>query len=154
MAKTHSSLTTSDLHHPKGFSVESTATMFVMSQSISTATASFHFLPNDTDTYTLGNTARAWKELYVSTGSIHFVEKDGTVYHKGKEQPKLKGTLNPTKLQPLKKREKKPSKVERWEADTVKLASRYKEKKKVQRKKLQQEIQKQKDFLDHNINKS
>ena len=79
MAKTHSSLTTSDLHHPKGFSVESTATMFVMSQSISTATASFHFLPNDTDTYTLGNTARAWKELYVSTGSIHFVEKDGTV---------------------------------------------------------------------------
>jgi len=79
MAKTHSSLTTSDLHHPKGFSVESTASMFVMSQSISTATASFHFIPDDTDTYTLGNTARAWKELYVSTGSIHFVEKDGTV---------------------------------------------------------------------------
>ena len=79
MAKKHSGLTTSDLHHPKGILVESTASMFVMSQSISTATASFHFLPNDTDTYTLGNTARAWKELYVSTGSIHFVEKDGTV---------------------------------------------------------------------------
>ena len=82
-----------------------------------------------------------------------FVAKDGTVYHKGKEQPKLKGTLKPTKFELPKKRKKKPSKIERWEADTVKLASRYKEKKKVQRKKLQQEIQKQKDFLDHNINK-
>ena len=77
-----------------------------------------------------------------------FVAKDGTVYHKGKEQPKLKGTLKSTKLQPPKKREKKPSKVERWEADTNKLAKHYKEKKKLQR-----EIQKQKDFLDHNINK-
>ena len=27
-----------------------------------------------------------------------FVDKDGTVYHKGKEQPKLKGTLPPTKV--------------------------------------------------------
>ena len=83
-----------------------------------------------------------------------FVAKDGTVYHKGKEQPKLKGTLKPTKFKPPKKREKKLSKVERWEADTNRLASRYKEKKKVQRKKLKREIQKQKDFLDHNINKS
>ena len=79
MAKKHSVLTNNDLHNPKGILVESTASMFVMSQSISTATASFHFIPDDTDTYTLGNTARAWKELYVSTGSIHFVEKDGTV---------------------------------------------------------------------------
>ena len=31
MAKKHSGLTTSDLHHPKGILVESTASMFVMS---------------------------------------------------------------------------------------------------------------------------
>ncbi len=35
-----------------------------------------------------------------------FVDKDGTVFHKGKEQPKLKGTLKPTKVKPLKKRKK------------------------------------------------
>ena len=27
-----------------------------------------------------------------------FVDKDGTVFHKGKEQPNLKGTLQPTKI--------------------------------------------------------
>ena len=27
-----------------------------------------------------------------------FVDKDGNVFHKGKEQPKLKGTLSPTKI--------------------------------------------------------
>jgi len=27
-----------------------------------------------------------------------FVDKDGNVFHKGKEQPKLKGTLKPTKV--------------------------------------------------------
>ena len=35
-----------------------------------------------------------------------FVDKDGTVYHKGKEQPELKGTLKPTKVKPQKKRKK------------------------------------------------
>ena len=35
-----------------------------------------------------------------------FVDKDGTVYHKGKEQPELKGTLKPTKVKPPKKRKK------------------------------------------------
>ena len=33
-----------------------------------------------------------------------FVDKDGNVFHKGKEQPKLKGTLKPTKVKPPKKR--------------------------------------------------
>ena len=32
-----------------------------------------------------------------------FVDKDGNVFHKGKEQPKLKGTLLPTKVKPRKK---------------------------------------------------
>ena len=35
-----------------------------------------------------------------------FVDKDGTVFHKGKEQPELKGTLKPTKVKPRKKRKK------------------------------------------------
>ena len=35
-----------------------------------------------------------------------FVDKDGTVFHKGKEQPELKGTLKPTKVKLLKKRKK------------------------------------------------
>ena len=35
-----------------------------------------------------------------------YVDKDGTVYHKGKEQPELKGTLPPTKVKPPKKRKK------------------------------------------------
>tara|TARA_R100000278_G_scaffold38898_1_gene34370 strand:+ start:440 stop:1045 length:606 start_codon:yes stop_codon:yes gene_type:complete len=32
-----------------------------------------------------------------------FVDKDGTVYHRGVEQPKLKGTLEPTKIEPKKR---------------------------------------------------
>ena len=32
-----------------------------------------------------------------------FVDVDGNVFHKGKEQPKLKGTLPPTKIKPKKK---------------------------------------------------
>ena len=36
-----------------------------------------------------------------------FVDKDGTVYHKGKEQPELKGTLKPTKVKPIKRKKKK-----------------------------------------------
>ena len=35
-----------------------------------------------------------------------YVDKDGNVFHKGKEQPKLKGTLKPTKVKPAKKRKK------------------------------------------------
>ena len=35
-----------------------------------------------------------------------FVDKDGNVFHKGKEQPNLKGTLPSTKVKPPKKRKK------------------------------------------------
>ena len=35
-----------------------------------------------------------------------FVDKDGNVFHKGKEQPTLKGTLPPTKVKPRKKKKK------------------------------------------------
>ena len=36
-----------------------------------------------------------------------FVDKDGNVFHKGKEQPKLKGTLKPTVVKPIKTKRKK-----------------------------------------------
>ena len=35
-----------------------------------------------------------------------YVDKDGNVFHKGKEQPELKGTLKPTKIKPRKKKNK------------------------------------------------
>ena len=35
-----------------------------------------------------------------------YVDKDGNVFHKGKEQPELKGTIKPTKVKPPKKKKK------------------------------------------------
>ena len=35
-----------------------------------------------------------------------YVDKDGNVFHKGKEQPELKGTLKPTKVKPRRKKKK------------------------------------------------
>ena len=35
-----------------------------------------------------------------------FVDRKGNVFHKGKEQPELKGTLKPTKVKPIKKKKK------------------------------------------------
>jgi hypothetical protein len=58
-----------------------------------------------------------------------FVDKDGTVFHKGKEQPELKGTLKPTKVKPVKKR-KKLTKDEKM----FKRAEEYKKKLKAKRK--------------------
>ena len=72
-----------------------------------------------------------------------FVDKDGNVFHKGKEQPKLKGTLKPTKVKPPKKR-----KIKRRTKQQM-LVARHKEKKSV----LKKAIQKQKDFLNNKINK-
>ena len=69
-----------------------------------------------------------------------FVDKDGNVFHKGKEQPKLKGTLPPTKVKPKKK-------TKRRSKDEI-LVAKYKEK-----QKLKKELKKQQDFLNHNINK-
>ena len=58
-----------------------------------------------------------------------FVDKDGTVFHKGKEQPELKGTLKPTKVKPVKKR-RKLTKDEKM----FKRAAEYKKKLKAKRK--------------------
>jgi hypothetical protein len=54
-----------------------------------------------------------------------FVDKNGNVFHKGKEQPDLKGTLKPTKIKPPKKR-----KTLSADEKMFKLARKYKEKKK------------------------
>ena len=54
-----------------------------------------------------------------------FVDKDGNVFHKGKEQPKLKGTLKPTKVKPPKKR-KKLSADEKLQRDLNKWKKRKK----------------------------
>ena len=59
-----------------------------------------------------------------------FVDKDGNVFHKGKEQPKLKGTLKPTKVKPPKKR-KKLTADEKLYRDI----NKWKKRKKLRRKK-------------------
>ena len=72
-----------------------------------------------------------------------FVDKDGTVYHLGKEQPKLKGTKKPTKVKPVtKKRKKRRSKQEMLLAIDAERKTE-----------LKKAVQKQKDFLNHKIDK-
>ena len=67
-----------------------------------------------------------------------FVDKDGNVFHLGKEQPKLKGTLPPTKVKPKKKTTKRRTKEQI-------LLARAAEKKAA----LKKALKKQKDFLNH-----
>ena len=67
-----------------------------------------------------------------------FVDVDGNVFHKGKEVPKLKGTLSPTKV--------KRKKIRRRTKEQI-LIDRHNEKKAVLRK----AVKKQKDFLNHNF---
>ena len=68
-----------------------------------------------------------------------FVDKDGNVFHKGKEQPKLKGTRPITVVKPKKK-------TKRRTQDEILLA-RQEEKKAA----LKKEFKKQKDFLNHKL---
>ena len=58
-----------------------------------------------------------------------FVDKDGNVFHKGKEQPELKGTLKPTKVKPPKKRKKLTA-----DEKLFKKAADYKKRLKAKRK--------------------
>ena len=67
-----------------------------------------------------------------------FVDKDGNVFHKGKEMKKLKGTLPPTKVKPPKKKTKRRSKEQI-------LIDRHNKKKEA----LKKAHKKQKDFLNH-----
>ena len=58
-----------------------------------------------------------------------FVDKDGNVFHRGKEQPELKGTLKPTKVKKQKKR-KKLSADEKLYRDINKWKNRKKSRRK------------------------
>jgi len=89
------------------------------------------------------------KKSYSPTGRppgwhfmAEFVDKDGNVFHKGKEIKKLKGTLKPTKVLPPKK------KIKRRSQDEIYLA-RHELKKAA----LKKAAKKQQDFLNHNIDK-
>ena len=77
-----------------------------------------------------------------------FVDKDGTVYHLGKEQPKLKGTLKPTKVSPPKKKKLVSKKSKRRTKEQM-LIARHKEKKEA----IKKAVKKQQDFLNHKISK-
>ena len=90
------------------------------------------------------------KQVYKPTGRPagwhfmnEFVDKDGNVFHKGVEQPKLKGTLKPTKVKPR----KKPTKKRRTKEQI--LLARNAEKKAA----LKAAVKKQKDFLNHKFGK-
>ena len=91
------------------------------------------------------------KPSYVPTGRPagwhfmkEFVDKDGTVFHRGVEQPELKDTLEPTiviktKVKTVKKRR----------TQEQILLDRHKEKKQA----LKKAVKKQQDFLNHKIGK-
>ena len=68
-----------------------------------------------------------------------FFDKDGTVFHKGVEQPKLKGTLKPTKVTPKKKTKRRTKEEILLARDAEKKAA------------LKKAVKKQKDFLNHNF---
>ena len=70
-----------------------------------------------------------------------FVDKDGNVFHKGVEQPDLKGTLPSTKVDPKKK-------TKRRTKEQI-LIDRHNKKKAA----LKKAVKKQKDFLNHKFGK-
>ena len=72
-----------------------------------------------------------------------FVDADGNVFHRGVEAKQLKGTLPPTKITKA-----KVKKVKRRTKEQI-LIDRHNEKKAA----LKQAVKKQKDFLNHNIDK-
>mgnify|MGYP001267301703 FL=1 len=94
-------------------------------------------LPEEKKSYTPTGRPPGWHFM------AEFVDKDGNVFHKGKEIKKLKGTLPPTKVV-----SKPKKKVKRRSQEQI-LLDRHNEKKAA----LKKAVQKQKDFLNHNINK-
>ena len=61
-----------------------------------------------------------------------FVDKKGNVFHKGKEQSELKGTLKPTKVKPIKKK-KKLTADEKLQRDLKKWNKRKKAKRRAKK---------------------
>jgi hypothetical protein len=74
MAKTHSSLTGADLHAPQSFDLENATEIWTVSQSINKINLSGSLLPNDEASFDLGSAALSWKDIYVSSGSIKFID--------------------------------------------------------------------------------
>ena len=77
-----------------------------------------------------------------------FVDVDGNVFHRGKEQLKLKGTLKPTKVSPPKKKKLVSKKSKRRTKEQM-LIARHKEKKEA----IKKAVKKQQDFLNHKVSK-
>ena len=85
------------------------------------------------------------KSAYKPTGRpagwhwmAEFVDKDGNVFHRGKEQPKLFGTLEPTIVE--------RKKIKRRTKEQI-LIDRHNKKKAA----LKKAVKKQKDFINHNF---
>jgi len=77
--------------------------------------------------------ARGWKFMKV------FVHEDGRVFHKGEEQPELKGTLPPTQIQTKPKKSKAERKRDR-QAALAELGQLKKDLKKATRKTEQKKL--------------
>ena len=75
------------------------------------------------------NRPRGWQFMKV------FVDGEGNVFHKGKEQPKLKGTLPTTIIKPKEKKSVFQREQERLKKEK-KLANRYKNKQTKKKKQL------------------
>ena len=93
-------------------------------------------LPEDKPSYKPTGRPAGWHFMN------EFVDKDGNVFHKGVEAKQLKGTLPPTKITKAKVKTKRRTKEQI-------LIDRHKKKKAA----LKKAVQKQKDFLNHNISK-
>ena len=92
-------------------------------------------MPEDKPSYTPTGRPPGWHFM------AEFVDKDGNVFHKGKEAKQLKGTLPPTKVIV------KPKKKTKRRTKEQILIDRHNEKKAA----LKQAVKKQKDFLNHKI---
>ena len=68
-----------------------------------------------------------------------FVDKDGKVFHKGVEQPKLFGTLPATKVKPKKKTKRRSQEEILLARDAEKKAA------------IRKAVKKQKDFINHQL---
>ena len=93
-------------------------------------------LPEDKPSYQPTGRPAGWHFMN------EYVDKDGNVFHKGKEMKKLKGTLPSTKVKPPKKKVKRRTKEQM-------LIDRHTEKKMA----LKKAVKKQQDFINHTINK-
>ena len=111
----------------------STDAVYVVGNTALTGLLHKKFPETDKPSYRPTGRPAGWHFMY------EFVDKDGNVFHKGKEQPKLKGTLPPTKVKPVKKK-----KTKRRSKEQI-LLDRHNEKK----AELKKAVQKQKDFLNH-----